>query len=188
VGAITKMTAEKILTRIKRLKVHIDKGQETSVHNATCKYLKSSHFTRALLQHNAVHISKNGIVRWNGLAVNLKLAKAVLDDARVISKNYLKASKKTNTPKQTLSKEKLDINDLLDKQTLSAIAKALGISDNTSILKALEDNLNAMEEMKIVVNELRYNVERMKGGMWDLHADHKERLAETITQQIGAQA
>jgi len=181
-----KMTAATLLKRLKKIKICIDKGGKTSLNEVCNEFLKTSVYSRAFMKHNPVHRLKNGTLRWNGLAVNLKLAETILKEGRETARLMAKAKRKIETAGSIQSRS-VDINEMLDKTTLNKIAKSLGVSDNVDTSKTLEAILNSIKEIKGNISELRYDIDRIKSGMWDLHADHKERLAETITQQIGAQ-
>lgn len=185
-----KTDAKEILNRLIKLKTHIDKGDETSITAAANKYLKSSHFTKALLGRDVVHKTKNGLIRWNGLAINLKLAQSVIDGGHAYNKKYWKNKKKAESKtvppnphviepenNQPETHQSGDVNTILDKKTLERIAKILGVGD------ARDDT----EKLTTAIAALSEDMVRMKAFLFDLHMDHKERMIESITQQIGVQ-
>jgi len=202
----SKVDAHEILKRIKRLKSHIDKGKETSIHRAVKKYIRSSHFSRSLLKRHIVHVNKDKTLRWNGLAVNLTLAQEILDDAHNTHKAYLDNFKNKKSGKRKYTKRKapapvnlasdiivdssvesvvpqgqqqpplVDVNTVLDRKTLERMASILGVGDNSD-----------MEELRASINGIREDMVRIKAFLFDIHMDHKERMIESITQQMGAQ-
>ena len=172
-----KMTEEKMLTRLKRLKAHIDKGNETSLNNAAKKYIKSSHFIRTLLGKDVVHINKGGFLRWNGLAVNIKLAKDIIDGAHKSNKAYLsRRSKKDknavppHAPQSQVNSQQVDAKTGIDYKTLKKLAEILEAN-----IEATNDNSDA-ERLFEAVSLIREDMVKVKAALFDLHMDQREAL------------
>lgn len=189
-------SAHEILKRLKRLKAHIDKGKETSIHKAAKQYVKSSHFIRVLLKKNVVHVNKDKTIRWNGLAVNLNLAQAIIDEAHKMHTKYLEEFKKNKTGKRPYNRKPAalavpkanseippqsgEITSILEDDKILRIAKILGADDNG----VMEKLVNTVESMHSGMGIVHEDLKNMKVVIFDITATVLQLKNEKITELV----
>lgn len=151
-----KTSAHEVLKRIEKLKAHIDKGKETSISKAVKKFIRSSHFGRALLKKDVVHVNKDRTLRWNGLAVNLTLAQAVVDDAHRTHKKYLNNFDKNEPNKRgkrgKYKRRSLNVPDDINREDEDLVA-TLGSEQLNRIAEKLKGDI--YDEIKDMVKEVK---------------------------------
>jgi len=196
-----KMDAKEILKRLVKLKAHVDKGNETSITTAANKYIKSSHFVKALLSRSVVHKNKDGTIRWNGLAVNLRLAQAIVDGGHAYNKKYwedknkaktgnvsAKSTNKTPVDKDRMEEE-VDSVTGIEASELKRLRKILdsgvGIENKLSEISAMHADV---KKALNAFSTIRYDMNRMIKQMYELHLDHieKNQIIDTLTQTEGS--
>lgn len=200
-AGVRKIDSKEILKRLIKLKAHVDKGDETSITAAANKYIKSSHFVKALLSRNVVHTNKDKTIRWNGLAVNLKLAQAVIDGGHAYNKKYWKNKKRAeagntsekstnNTPSaENKQVDEIDTVTGLEAGELKKLRKIL--ESGVGLENMLSEVSSLHAEVKKALNTfstIRYDMNRMQKEMHDLHLDHieKNQIIESLTPTDGS--
>lgn len=187
-----KMTAEKLLVRLKKLKTQVDNGKVQFIHKAAVKHLKTATFVKALLKRNVVHVNKDGTVRWNGLAVNTKLAQSIIDDAHAHNKKYWKSNKKVVSKEpaaKNKTEEEVDAVTGLEASELKRLRKILesGVEIENMLSEMSSMNADVRKALN-TFSSLRYDMNRIQKEMHDLHLDHieKNQIIESLTPTDGS--